>query len=72
MGSSFASIFNKATSDRGSAPITSALNSLLSPKLTVISSASSTTWLLVNKYPSSEIIKPDPVEITGLVFSLGT
>ena len=51
--------------------MTSALNSLLSPKLTVISSASSTTWLFVSKKPSAEMKKPEPVDTTGLVSSRG-
>ena len=55
-----ASILRTAISVVGSVPSISALNVLLSLSKTSISLASSTTWLLVNIYPSLVIITPDP------------
>ena len=46
-GKPSASTFSRAKSDRLSAPMTSACSSRRSLKRTKISSASSTTWLLV-------------------------
>ena len=43
LGSFLPSIFSTAKSDKGSTPITSAINSLLSDNETIISFASSTT-----------------------------
>ena len=60
MNFSLESNFKTAISERGSAPITLALNSLSPLTLTIISSASWITWLLVITIPYSSIIKPDP------------
>src|SRR5882724_5526022 len=49
-----------ATSDLGSAPMSLALNSRRSPRVTRIWSAPSTTWLLVSTYPSAVTITPEP------------
>ena len=46
-GKSFPFTSRTAKSDKGSIPITSATNSLLSDKETITSVASSTTWKLV-------------------------
>ena len=56
------SIFATATSEPGSVPITFAFNSLPLDSVTSImpSLASLTRWLLVNKYPSGEMMKPVP------------
>ena len=47
VGSPVASILTSATSERLSAPIVLALNSRLSARVTITSSAPSTTWALV-------------------------
>ncbi len=59
-GRFFASIFRSATSVRLSAPITLALNSRLSDRRTVTSSAPSTTCALVMTSPSLPMMKPEP------------
>ena len=56
-----ASILMMARSVLGSVPMILALYSLsLSNSVTIISSLSSTTWLLVTIYPSCETITPEP------------
>ena len=55
-----ASILTTATSVRLSAPTTRALNSRLSGRVTMSSSAPSTTWALVMIRPSALSTKPDP------------
>ena len=57
---SFVSNCSTAISDKGSAPITLALNSLSPFTLITISSASWITWLLVTTIPFSSIINPEP------------
>ncbi len=59
-GSPLASILMTARSVFGSAPISFALKSRLSPSRTLISCAFSITWLFVTMYPSSETMTPDP------------
>src|SRR5581483_1379256 len=54
------SIFNTAKSVLGSRPSTLAGYSRLSERVTVISLAASTTWLLVKMTPSLRMIKPEP------------
>ncbi len=60
IGRLVASTLTTATSLRVSAPITRALNSRLSFRRTVISSAFSTTCALVTMKPSAETMKPEP------------
>ena len=60
-GRSFASIFTTAMSVCLSVPRTLPLNSRLSVRRTMISSASSTTWAFVMMRPSAEMMKPEPV-----------
>ena len=55
-----------ARSVRGSDPIIFASNFSPSSIVTVMSSASSTTWLLVTTNPSSEMKKPDPCARLGM------
>ena len=59
-GRSVASILISARSVVASSPMTLALYSRLSLRVTIISSAPSTTWLFVTIYPSSEIMTPEP------------
>ena len=61
----FGSIFNTAMSALGSLPSNSAVNSVSSFRITVISSAPSITWLFVTTIPSSLIIKPEPSPVIG-------
>ena len=49
----------------GSLPSNSAVNSVSSFRITVISSAPSITWLFVTTIPSSLIIKPEPSPVIG-------
>ena len=53
-------ILMTATSVSGSVPITLALNERLSFRVTVMSLAFCTTWLLVRMCPSRSMMKPDP------------
>ncbi len=59
---SSASIFKTATSESASRPKISAAYSLPSVKVTVISSASSITWLFVITIPLASTTKPEPKE----------
>ena len=60
VGRPLASIFSTATSVRLSAPTTRALNSRLSVRRTITSSAPSITCALVITRPSAETMKPEP------------
>ena len=58
------STFSTAMSVLGSRPTSSASSDEPSVKLTMISSASSMTWLLVTTKPEGSITKPEPSELT--------
>ena len=60
VGRPLASILSTATSVRLSAPTTLALNSRLSVRRTMTSSAPSTTWALVITRPSAATMNPEP------------
>ncbi|OPZ57555.1 MAG: hypothetical protein BWY88_01172 [Synergistetes bacterium ADurb.Bin520] len=64
-GRSLASIFTTARSKVGSRPTSFAGYSLPEANVTVILSASATTWLLVRMYPSAVTKKPDPAPRMG-------
>ena len=58
------STFSRAISVFGSLPISVAASEVPSERFTVISSASSITWLLVTTKPSGETTKPEPSDWT--------
>ena len=60
VGKFLPSILIRARSVVGSVPMILALNSRLSSRVTVNSSAPATTWLLVTIYPSGLIMTPEP------------